>query len=460
MKQFIESKHIEYKRELSDSFEKEAVAFLNTAEGGYIYIGIDADIDLVAGVPDIDRTQLQIKDRLKNNVMPSILGLFDVFPETMDHKTIIKVTLAGGSERPYYLKKYGMSEKGCFIRIGSASEPMKIKQIDELFFKRSRNTIGLMRSSQQALTFQQLKIFYQESGFDLNENFAQTLELLNPDNFYNYAAYLLSDSNGISIKVAKYSGTDRVDLIENNEYGYCCLLKATQRVLDKMDIENRTFTKITAKSRLQKRMIDENALREAVINAIIHNDYSYESPPKFEFFSDRIEITSVGSLPTGISVNDFFSGMSIPRNKELMRVFKDMKLVEHLGSGIPRILKSYDRSCFEFGDNYLRIVFKYEEGYQLILGGADSEGLSRDQAGTKLGPSEDERRLLELCQKECALADLMVAVNRTNKSKFREALLNPLLERGWLEMTLPKTPKNPKQKYRLTEIGKTTLGQE
>jgi ATP-dependent DNA helicase RecG len=99
------------------------------------------------------------------------------------------------------------------------------------------------------------------------------------------------------------------------------------------------------------------------INAIVHNDYSYEAPPKFELFSDRMEITSTGGLPFGLAKDDFFSGVSVPRNKELMRVFKDLELVEYLGSGIPRILQKYDASVFQLTDNFLRIAYPYEEGF-------------------------------------------------------------------------------------------------
>lgn len=93
--------------------------------------------------------------------------------------------------------------------------------------------------------------------------------MLTPDGKYNYIAYLLADENGVSIKVAKYAGTDKVDLIENEEYGYCSLIKATKNVLDKMKIENITLAKVTSTTRIEKNLIDPVALREAVINAIV-----------------------------------------------------------------------------------------------------------------------------------------------------------------------------------------------
>ncbi len=86
-----------------------------------------------------------------------------------------------------------------------------------------------------------------------------------------------------------------------------------------------------------------------------------EVPPKFEIFADRIEITSAGTLPEGLSEDDFFDGVSIPRNRELMRVYRDLELVEQLGSGVPRILESYGRECFRFIDNFIRMVFPTTE---------------------------------------------------------------------------------------------------
>lgn len=265
-----ENNRIEYKRELSTGLEKEVIAFLNYREGGIIYIGINKNGNIY-GLADADGDQLKIKDRLKNNIRPSALGLFDIVSEERDGKGILKIIVASGPEKPYHLKKYGMSEKGCFIRLGSAAEPMPQKMIDELFAKRTRNSISKIKACRQDLSFGQLKIYYEESGHKLGNAFAKNLELLTEDGAYNYAAYLLADKNNTSIKVAKYSGTNRTDLIESNEYGHECLAKATKQVIDKIAVENRNNTKITAKERQQANLWNPIALREAIINAILTN---------------------------------------------------------------------------------------------------------------------------------------------------------------------------------------------
>src|SRR5690606_25702316 len=152
------------------------------------------------GVKDADHDQLLIKDRLKNNILPSCMGLFDLITERKEGKDIIKLIVAGGYEKPYYIKRYGLSEKGAFIRVGSSSEPMPTRQIEQLFAKRTRHSISNIKSKKQELHFQQLRIYYQGIGKVLNDQFAKNLELLTEDNSYNYVAYLLNDVNTISVK--------------------------------------------------------------------------------------------------------------------------------------------------------------------------------------------------------------------------------------------------------------------
>ena len=118
-------------------------------------------------------------------------------------------------------------------------------------------------------------------------------------------------------------------------------------------------TRKTALERIDSPLGDEKAIREAVVNAIVHNDYTREVPPKIELFANRLEITSYGRLPEGLSRDDFFSGVSVPRNKELMRVFRDLELVESLGSGMTYIMKKYGRDNFQFLDNFIRISIPY-----------------------------------------------------------------------------------------------------
>ncbi|MES2139986.1 MAG: RNA-binding domain-containing protein [Bacteroidota bacterium] len=490
-----ETNRIEYKQELTDSLEKEVIAFLNYHEGGVIYIGIDKKGKTI-GVADPDGDMLKIKDRLKNNISPSCMGLFDVISETKNGKDIIKIIIASGSEKPYYIKKQGMSERGCFIRIGTAAEPMSNKMIEELFAKRTRNSISKIKSNKQDLKFEQLKIYYNETGIKLNTKFAANLELLTENGDYNYAAYLMADKNSTSIKVAKYKGTTRVNLVESNEYGNCSIVKATKQVLDKIDLENKTITKITSKERGNKRLWDSIALREAIINAFVHNDYTAEVPPKFEIFADRIEITSAGGLPEGLSKDEFFEGYSVPRNKEIMRIYKDLNLVEHLGSGVPRILESYSKDCFKFSTNFLRMAFPSaapitdlvtdqvndqanDQGKELT-GRFDISHISKEKLEvlakklTKIlfhnEPPTDKQIKKYIKDAYTLTAEQLKILAFTQSPKSNKEIqenclglkkhndnfkkhIEPLLETKAITRTLPKVPNSPLQKYFTTPAG-------
>ena len=355
-----ETNRIENKEQLNEDFEQEVIAFLNYKEGGIIYVGINKNGQVI-GVENTDLTQLQIKDRIKNNIQPSTLGLFDVVVETIDNKEVIKVVISSGTEKPYYSRKKGRTPEGCYIRIGSSKERMTERMIEEMFARRIKNSLKEIESPRQDLTFRQLKIHYEGNGMILNDNFVRNLNLLTDEGKYNYNAYLLADENNISIKLVKYLGTSKMELIENQEYGYCCLITATQRILDRLTAENTVYAKIEYNGRKEVEMIDSKALKEAVINAMVHSDYTLTTTPIIELYSDRIEITSGGGLPQGLSQEEFLEGVTAPRNKELIRVFKDVDLIENIGSGVLRILDAYDKSCFKFMEHFLRVSFKYKE---------------------------------------------------------------------------------------------------
>ena len=356
----IEDVRNEFKVKLTDKFEEEVISFFNT-NGGNIYIGINDKGDIVGINGKIDLLQRTIKDRIKDNIMPSTLGLYDVVTLEENGKKYIKVIIAHGSEGPYYIKGMGMTPDSCFIRVGSSIQSMPYDMINNRVNKRTRTSLRNIVSPKQNLTFSQLKIYYEEKGFNINNNFLKQLDLYTDDGKYNYNAYLLADNNTVSIKFGKYAGTNAVDLIENEDFGNCSLIKATKNILNKIEIENKIFTKIEYPERKEIKMYDFAAVREAVVNAIVHNDWSNEYAPKFEMFSDRLVISSNGGIQDSTTKEEFLEGFSLPKNKELMKVFNDLDLVEQMGTGIIRILQSYNKESFEFFPNFIRVTFPFNE---------------------------------------------------------------------------------------------------
>jgi len=215
------------------------------------------------------------------------------------------------------------------------------------------------------------------------------------------------------------------------------------------------------------------AIREALINAIIHRDYSIlGSDIKVAIYDDMLEITSPGPLPDALSIEELGSGRSEIRNRVLAPVFKDLKLIEAWGTGIRKMKNELDA----YSD--IELVF-HEVGhaFQVQFRKKETKGTkkapSRDQAGTKQGPSRDQVgseqepsnlwlsgnlgekhfQILEECIDGKPMVVLMKIFNRSNRTKFKNSLLDPLINKGFLEMTVPDSPKSPTQKYRTTAKG-------
>jgi predicted HTH transcriptional regulator len=437
-----EDETTEFKRQLTDTLEKEVVAFLNSDKGGDIYIGVDDD-GTILGVDNPDKLQLAIIDRIRNNILPTTLGFFDVATQEIQGKVIVHIIVTRGTEKPYYLKRYGLSPAGAYVRVGTGTQQLNPEMIDRLYASRTRNSLRNIPSPRAKLSFNQLKIYYDEKGFTVNDSFLENLDLYTPNGELNYVAYLLADQNSVSIKVAKYAGTNKVDLTENEEFGYCSLIKATDKVLDKLEIENKTFTKITgAARRLEKQMIDKTALREAFINAIVHNDYTHEVTPLVEIYADRLSITSYGGLVTGLSREEFFNGRSMIRNRELIRVYRDLDLVEQLGSGMNRILAKYPQDIFHFSDNFLEVCFPFAEGY-ITLDGKTARDYDDSSSNTSTGTSSGKRRvsvgktsgkIIDACRDNPSitipeLADLIGITERSIQRNIQKLQSNNLLHR-------------------------------
>jgi predicted HTH transcriptional regulator len=217
--------------------------------------------------------------------------------------------------------------------------------------------------------------------------------------------------------------------------------------LDKVELENKTYARITGKAqREERRLWNGRALREAVINSIVHNDYTTGASPKVEFFDDRIEITSIGGLVQGMTQEEFFSGLSKPRNQELMRVFRDLDIVEHLGSGIPRILEAYGKECFIFSDNFLRMVFPAAEPL------VEQDTLQVTPQDT-LQVTPQVKELLKVLKSAMDRQEMQELLHLSDRENFRLNYLKPALDAGLIEMTIPDKPNSRLQKYRLTALG-------
>jgi predicted HTH transcriptional regulator len=253
---------------------------------------------------------------------------------------------------------------------------------------------------------------------------------------------MFADNNSLSVRVAKWWGTDKVDLRQNEEYGYCSLVKAMQKVIDKFDIENITLAaKVGIGQRIERKLVDDRSLREAIINSFAHNDYTTGETPVFEIYSDRFEFTSYGGLVHDLSQDEFFSGVSRPRNPEIMRIFKDLDYVERLGSGIPYIVTKYGKDVFTFMPNTIRFYYKY---------GAIPETFTREALLNDIADNE------EVDREETIGKDMLKNSGKTTRKTSGKTTRKATDKDAVKETINGKTTRKTIEKTTRKTIGKTT----
>lgn len=179
------------------------------------------------------------------------------------------------------------------------------------------------------------------------------LNLRNELGQYNLLAELLADRNTIPLIFVKFQGLDKSSISERSDYGYRCIITAYENLKNRIHAENICRSDTTVRPRIDEYLFDSNCVNEAIINALVHNDWTI-SEPQISMFQDRLDILSHGGLPSGMTKEQFFQGISRPRNVTLMRIFLMMGLTEHIGHGIPAIVNTYGEEVFDIKENYIR----------------------------------------------------------------------------------------------------------
>lgn len=361
MQKYIESESVELKERYTDTICKEIVSFLNT-DGGTIIIGVSDD-GTVVGVDKIDETLRKISDVISMQIEPNPQDEITSELKFDNGKTLIYLSIPTGSRNIYCQKKYGFSTSGCTMRVGTTCREMTPEQIKIRYEKNFIDSeYMLKRKSRQAeVSFRELKIYYAEKGYHLDErSFESNLNLKNDKGEYNLLAELLSDQNGIPFIFVKFNGVDKAAISERNDYGYGCLITTYEKIKTRLKAENICISDTTVRPRKDTYLFDYDCVNEAVLNALVHNDWTI-TEPQISMFSDRLEILSHGGLPHGMTEKQFFDGISKPRNATLMRIFLNMGLTEHTGHGIPTIIKRYGKESFEIDETFIRCIIPFDK---------------------------------------------------------------------------------------------------
>ena len=328
----------EFKREYTDEIKKTIVAFANTA-GGTLYIGINDDKS-IAGADNPDDTLLQVSNVVRSAIKPDLTLFVDCKIEKKGEATVIVVTVQKGTACPYYLAGKGIRPEGVYVRQGTSSVPATETAILSMIKETDGEKYEEVRSLNQDLIFREAGHFFDMKNVPFGLNQYKTLRLQTTDGVYTNLGFLLSDQSVHIVKLAVFEGLEKEIFKDRREFSGS-LLKQLEDIYTFLDMYNHTHAKVKGLYREDQRDYPEDALREALLNALVHRDYAFSSSTLISIFDDRIEFVSIGGLPKGVSLDDILLGISVPRNENLASVFYRLHLIEAYGTGIPKIMRSY-----------------------------------------------------------------------------------------------------------------------
>jgi predicted HTH transcriptional regulator len=457
-----EGKTLEFKRDLSSpkNLLKTLVAFANTA-GGQVIIGVDNKTRMPMGfqhpLDEEERLCSLIADSIRPRLVPNVEMV------SIEDKTLLVVEVFLSGSRPHWLKSEGPND-GVYVRLGSTNRQADRDLIAEL--RRSVESVAFDELPMPALSIDDLDLAAIKGLFGdqrhLGENELLTLRLLKTEQGQlvpTKGAILLFGKERDKhfpdawVQCGRFIGRDKADIFDHIEL-HDHLPQAVDSImlfLRKHAMRSADFSEIRRKDVWS---IPLGILREVVINALVHTDYSQRGAPiRIAFFDDRIEVENPGILLPGMTIDDMRRGISKIRNHVIARVFRELNLIEQWGSGIPRII----REAQELGLPELQIM---EIAMRLRFTVTLSEQITVQKAAEQVTEqvTEQVRRIL-ICLKNEPLGarDAMQSLGLRHRPTLLYDYLQPAIDAGLVEMTQPESPKSPTQKYRLTTKGRAVL---
>lgn len=353
----LENKTTEFKREYMDDIKYAVVAFANT-DGGRIYIGIN-DNGSVQGVENTDATMLRVTNMIRDAIRPDVTMFTECSMETIEEKPVVVLTVQRGTARPYYLAGKGIRPEGVYVRQSASSVPASETAILNMIKETSGDRYEDARSINQQLTFEKAESYFAKHNLPFGEQQKRTLNIIGSDGTYTNLGMLLSDQCVHTIKLAVFEGSKKSVFRDRKELRGS-LLTQLEDAYSYIDQFNHTRAEFEGLDRIDKRDYPSEALREALLNAITHRDYSFSGSTLISIFDDRIEFVTIGGLVRGLTFDDIMLGISALRNQNLANVFYRLKLIEAYGTGILKINESYAdcdvKPQFEVTDNAFKIT--------------------------------------------------------------------------------------------------------
>ncbi len=334
-----ESERIEYKSKMIDDIYKEVIAFANT-DSGVIYIGID-DKGNQTGIDNVDETYTRLTNGIRDAIAPDVT-MFVRY--VLQNNNVIQIEVGEGSYKPYYLKSKGLKPNGVYVRQGASSVQASPDQIRRMIKDSDGDIFEEMRTFSQELSFHEAEHTFKRYKIDFSEEKYIALGLRNiHDDQYTNLALILSDQCQHTTKIAVFGDEENITFKDAKEFGGS-IFKQLDDSYAYLTLCNRTAATFKGLERVELSDYPEDALREALLNALIHRDYSYSGSIIININDSCIEFISIGGLLPGISADDIRNGISQPRNHKLAEIFHRLRLIESYGTGIRKIYALY-KNC-------------------------------------------------------------------------------------------------------------------
>lgn len=402
---FRESETVELKEVVVDDIKKEIIAFAN-CDGGKLYIGVRDD-GTVIGLDNADSVSLQISNMVRDAIKPDITMFLHYETIVENGKNVVAVDIQRGTDRPYYLAKKGMRPEGVYVRQGYSSVPATDTAIRRMIKETDGDRFEAMRCLNQDLTFEATKKEFELRKTDFGAQQMRTLKLIDQDGLYSNLALLLSDQCVHTIKVAVFQGTDQTIFKDRREFTGS-LMQQMNEVYDFIDFRNQTRATIEKLYRVDVRDYPEVAVREALLNLLVHRDYSFSASAFISIYEDRIEFVSIGGLMPGIDLEDVMVGISVCRNQDLANVFYRLHLIEAYGTGMGKIMKAYEsmqvKPVIETTKNAFKIILpNINAKYETENATVKTKSGTPVTVHTEKKLSDEEEKILEYARKHGAI---------------------------------------------------------
>lgn len=403
-----ESRILEFKETISNSFLKTVSAYANYATGEIIF-GITDD-GSVKGIENPQQVCLDIENKINDSISP--VPFYSL--EIDEKQSTIRLIVQEGLHKPYLYKAKA------YRRNDTATIEADRLELSRLILEGEDTSFEELPSKYHDLSFEILKEKLDKTLHlkEFSRDTIKTLELYHDASGTNNAGELLADANSFSgIDIIRFGDSINV-ILDRMTFEHQSILKDYDDAVD-MYKKYYQYERIKGAYRERTALVPEEAFREAIANAIVHRTWDVNAHINVAMFPDRIEITSPGGLPKGMHEDEYLrGGISIPRNRIIATIFLRLQMIERFGTGIRRIVESYTDSKikpdFEIRENSIKIILPI---------------FSENNALTK-----DEEKIYNLIKGRVVSSSAIIEATGFGKTKAVQ-LLNKLDHTGYIHKT-------------------------